>query len=58
MLFLCFTARASRALTISHFNLDILQDSEPPHKKNRKCCAICNQAMQYTVLNNACLNCV
>ena len=35
MLFLCFTARASRALAISTFKLDIFQDREPPHKKNR-----------------------
>ena len=33
MLFSCFTTRASRAFTLSHFKLDILQDSEPPHKK-------------------------
>ena len=55
-LFLRFTARASRALTISQFKLDILHDSEPPYQKNRKYCAICNQVMQYTVLNNGCLN--
>ena len=31
--FFNITARASRALTLTHFKLDILQDSEPPHKK-------------------------
>ena len=55
-LFLRFTARASRALTISHFKLDILHDSEPPHQKNRKYCAICSHVMQYTVLDNGYLN--
>ena len=56
-LFLRFTARASRAITISHFKLNILHDSEPPHKKkNRKYCAICSHVMQYTVLNNGYLN--
>ena len=55
-LFLRFTARASLALTISQFKLDILHDSETSHQKNRKYCAICNQVMQYTVLNNGCLN--
>ena len=41
---------------ISHFKLDILHDSEPPHQKNRKYCAICSHVMQYTVLNNGYLN--
>ena len=54
--FLCFTGRASRALTISHVKLDILQDREPPHKKYSKYCAICNQVKHYHVLNNGCLN--
>ena len=36
MLFSCFTALALRALVQSHFKLDILQDSEPPHKKIAK----------------------
>ena len=53
MLFSCFIARA---LTKSRFNLDILQDSEAPHKKNRKYYAICNQVMD--VLNKECMNCV
>ena len=35
--------------------MDILQDSEPPHKKTRTYC-VCNQVMQYTDLNNGCLN--
>ena len=52
----CFTARASSVLTISHFKLDILQDSEHPQKKNRNYCATCNEVMQYTFLNNGCLN--
>ena len=56
-IFLCFTARASCALTISHFKLNIL-DSESPHTKNGKYCAIYNKVMQYTVLNNGCLNSV
>ena len=57
MLFLRFTARASRAIALSHFKLDILHVSKPPHQKNRKHCAICNQVdLQYTVLNNGCLN--
>ena len=51
-----FMTRASRALTISHFKLDSLHDSEPPHQKNRKYCAICNQVIQNTVLNNGYLN--
>ena len=57
-LFSGFIERASRALTKSHFELYILQDSDPPHKKNRKYCAICNQEMQYTVLNKERLDCV
>ena len=35
----------------NEFKLDILQDSEPPHKENRNYCANCNQVMHYTVLN-------
>ena len=35
--------------------LDILQDSEPHHKKNRKHYAICNQVLQ---CNKECLECV
>ena len=31
-----FTACASRALTISHFKLDISHDSEPPHQKKKE----------------------
>ena len=31
--------------------MDILKDNEPSHKTNRKYCVICNQVMQYTVLN-------
>ena len=54
--FLCFTSCALCALTISHFKVDILQDSEDPHKKNRYYCATYNQAMQYTILKNGCLN--
>ena len=52
MLFLRFTARALPALAISHFKLDIIHVSKPPHQKNIKYCAICNQVVQYTVLNN------
>ena len=33
MKFLCFTTRASRALTKSHFRLNIIQKSEKPHQK-------------------------
>ena len=58
LIFSCFTACASRASTKSQFKLDISQDSEPPLKKNRKYCVICNQVMQYTVLNKDCLNCI
>ena len=54
--FLRFTARASRALTILHFKLDILHNSQPSHQKNRKYCAICSHVMQYTDLNNGYLN--
>ena len=32
-LYIYFTARASRALTILDFKLDILQDRAPPHRK-------------------------
>ena len=55
-LFLRFTAHALRAIAISHFKLDILHVSKPPRQKNRKYCEICNQVVQYTVLNNGCLN--
>ena len=51
-----FTARASRVLAISHFKLDILHVGKPPHQKNKKYCAIYNQVVQCTVLNNGCLN--
>ena len=57
-LFSCFIARVSLALAKSHFNLDILQDSEKHHKKNRKHYAIYNQVMRYTALNKECLDCV
>ena len=30
-----FFSTCPRALTISHFKMDILQESEPPHQKNR-----------------------
>ena len=51
-----FTARASHVLAISNFKLDILHVSKSSHQENRKYCAICNQVVQYIVLNNGCLN--
>ena len=35
-----FYRHASRALTLSHFKVDILQDSESPHKINTKYCGL------------------
>ena len=62
-LFLCFIARDAYRTCITcvndiTFQIGYFTRSEPPHKKNRKHYAICNQAMQYTVLNDSCLNCV
>ena len=57
-LFSCFNTLTSRVLTKSYFKLDILKVSEQPHKKSRKYCVIYNKAMQYTILNIGCLNCI